>query len=58
MAQCKATKPRFPQSFHMDEEGNSLVEETMVLGKYEKKSDMFRESVKLMNMKLKQEVTA
>lgn len=61
MAQHEAThKPRFPQSFHLDEEGNSLVEETMQRGGYgrREKSRMFRDAVKQLNMKLKQEVTA
>lgn len=58
MAQSQATKPRYPQSFHMDEEGNLLVLETMVLGGYKEKSALFRDAVKQLNKSLKQEATA
>jgi hypothetical protein len=57
-------KPRYPQSFHLDEEGNELVEENMRLGGYgipgtkKTKSDMFRDAVKELNTKLKQEAIA
>lgn len=51
-------KPRFPQSFHLDEEGNSLVTETMRLGNYRNKSDLFRDAVKCLNKNLSHEVTA
>ena len=58
MAQLKAiTKPRYPQSFHMDAEGNDLVIETMRLGGYEEKSAMFRDAVLTLNTKLKTEAT-
>jgi len=58
MAQTQATKPRFPQSFHMDEAGNELVNETMCLGGYREKSALFRDAVKKLNKSLKEEVTA
>jgi hypothetical protein len=59
MAQSQATsKPRYPQSFHMDEDGNRLVIETIRLGGYSEKSAMFRDAVKQLNKSLKQEATA
>jgi len=51
-------KPRYPQSFHLDEDGNSLVIETMRLGNYRNKSDLFRDAVKCLNKNLSHEVTA
>jgi len=55
MAQSQATsKPRYPQSFHLDEDGNQLVIETMRLGGYKEKSALYRDAVKQLNMKLKE----
>ena len=55
MAQSPATsKPRYPQSFHLDEDGNQLVIETMRLGGYKEKSALYRDAVKQLNMKLKE----
>ena len=51
-------KPRYPQSFHLDEDGNSLVIETMRLGNYRNKSDLFRDAVKCLNKNLSHEITA
>jgi hypothetical protein len=36
----------------MDEAGEALVSETMHLGNYDSKSDMFRDAVKVLNKKL------
>jgi len=58
MAQSQATsKPRYPQSFHLDEDGNQLVIETMRLGGYKEKSALYRDAVKQLNKSLKQETT-
>jgi len=54
MAQSPAIKPRFPQSFHLDEDGNRMVLETMRLGGYKEKSALYRDAVKQLNMKLKE----
>ena len=51
-------KPRFPQSFHLDEEGNALVIETMTIGNYQSKSDLFRDAVKCLNKSLAKGATA
>lgn len=57
MATETAMHARFPQSFHMDENGNRLVIETMHLGGYRTKTDLFKAAVQELNTKLKKEAT-
>lgn len=55
MATATATsQARYPHSFHVDADGNTLVVETMRIGAYKSKSDMLRDAVKKLNAELKE----